>query len=93
MPIGRRLCRKILARPGIFPVCMLRLRDGVRSKRCAVGQRLAVRELVELPFRELVRFGPQGSLSEALLRRPPKLCDRESLCFEKRDELRRSPVL
>ncbi len=90
MPIGRRLFRKMLAFAcfmvqwaRIFPVCMLRLHDGVRSERCAVGQRLAVRELVELPLRELVRSGLQGLSSGASYRRRPQLCDSESLCFEK----------
>ena len=64
---------------GIFPVRMLKQHYGFRAAPCAAGQGLAVRELVELPFRELVRLGLHGALSEASLRRPPQLCDRESL--------------
>jgi hypothetical protein len=49
---------------GIFPVRMLKQHYGFRAEPCAAGQGLAVRELVELPFRELVRLGLHGSLRE-----------------------------
>ncbi len=73
----------------MFPVSMLKLHDGFRAERCAIGQRSAVREQVELPFRALVRFGLQASLSEAPLCRPPRLCDRElGMFFEEQGEHR-----
>ena len=70
---GRRFCRTGFGPCPIstcntrvgFPYAMFRLRHGFREERWMAGQRLAVRELAELPFRESGKCGLCVPLGEA----------------------------